>query len=207
MGETGLPVWAQKRLHCLESAFSAAYCQAIEQTIALLAEQFRQGRKLLVCGNGGSAADAQHIAAEFVGRFQFHRPALAAIALTTNGSSLTALANDYSFDIVFSRQVEALGQPGDVLWGISTSGKSSNVLHALKTAKDRGLSTIGMAGNQGGLLREFADYPLFVAEKNTPYVQEIHLITYHHICEQVEARLFLSQEHDAGVRVKTHERR
>ena len=102
--------------------------------------------------------------------------------------------DDYSFDIVFARQVEALGQPGDILWGISTSGKSSNVLHALKRAKDMDLITIGMAGHNGGLFQEFVDYPLFVAEKNTPYIQEIHLITYHQICEQVEAQLFAKSQ-------------
>lgn len=182
--------WIQQRLKCLETAFDDQYCRAITEVIDLMVKQFRAGKKLLICGNGGSASDSQHIAAEFVGRFQLNREALPAIALSTNTSILTAVGNDYSFDIIFSRQVEALGQPGDIVWGLSTSGKSSNVLHALKRAKDMGLITVGMAGNQGGLLQEFADYSLFVAEKNTPYIQEIHLITYHQICEQVEAKLF-----------------
>ncbi|MEB3121354.1 MAG: D-sedoheptulose 7-phosphate isomerase [Snowella sp.] len=182
--------WIQQRLKCLETAFDDQYCRAIAEVTNLMVRQFRAGKKLLICGNGGSASDSQHIAAEFVGRFQLNREALPAIALSTNTSILTAVGNDYSFDIIFSRQVEALGQPGDIVWGLSTSGKSSNVLHALKRAKDMGLITVGMAGNQGGLLQEFADYPLFVAEKNTPYIQEIHLITYHQICEQVEAKLF-----------------
>ena len=182
--------WIQQRLNCLETAFDDQYCRAIAEVTDLMVRQFREGKKLLICGNGGSASDSQHIAAEFVGRFQLNREALPAIALSTNTSILTAVGNDYSFDVIFSRQVEALGQPGDIVWGLSTSGKSSNVLHALKRAKDMGLITVGMAGNQGGLLQEFADYSLFVAEKNTPYIQEIHLITYHQICEQVEAKLF-----------------
>ena len=182
--------WIQQRLKCLETAFDDQYCRAIAEVTDLMVRQFREGKKLLICGNGGSASDSQHIAAEFVGRFQLNREALPAIALSTNTSILTAVGNDYSFDVIFSRQVEALGQPGDIVWGLSTSGKSSNVLHALKRAKDMGLITVGMAGNQGGLLQEFADYSLFVAEKNTPYIQEIHLITYHQICEQVEAKLF-----------------
>jgi D-sedoheptulose 7-phosphate isomerase len=182
--------WIQQRLKCLETAFDDQYCRAIAEVTNLMVRQFRAGKKLLICGNGGSASDSQHIAAEFVGRFQLNREALPAIALSTNTSILTAVGNDYSFDVIFSRQVEALGQSGDIVWGLSTSGKSSNVLHALKRAKDMGLITVGMAGNQGGLLQEFADYSLFVAEKNTPYIQEIHLITYHQICEQVEAKLF-----------------
>lgn len=186
--------WIQKRIKCIETAFDDHYCRAIAEVTDLMVKQFRVGKKLLICGNGGSAADSQHIAAELVGRFQFNREALPAIALTCNTSTLTAVSNDYNFDRVFSRQVEALGQAGDMVWGLSTSGKSSNVLHALKCAKDRGLITIGMAGNQGGLFPEFADYPLFVAEKNTPYVQEIHLITYHQICEQIEAKLFAKAE-------------
>ncbi|BFM40451.1 D-sedoheptulose 7-phosphate isomerase [Synechocystis sp. LKSZ1] len=193
--------WIQKRLHCIEQSFDTHYCQAIEAVVTLICQQFQQGQKLLICGNGGSAADAQHVAAEFVGRFQFNRQALPAIALTTNASILTSISNDYSFDIVFSRQVEALGQPGDILWGLSTSGKSSNVLHALKRAKDMGLMTVGMAGNNGGLFQEFVDYPLFVAEKSTPYIQEIHLMTYHYICEQVEAKLFAQKGLGSSVMV------
>ncbi|MEY2983433.1 MAG: phosphoheptose isomerase [Cyanobacteriota bacterium] len=186
--------WIQKRLKSIELAFDKSYCQAIESVIDLICNQFQGGNKLLICGNGGSAADAQHLAAEFVGRFHLNRQALPAIALTTNSSILTSVSNDYAYDIVFSRQVEAMGQPGDILWGLSTSGKSSNVLHALKCAKDLGLYTIGMAGNNGGLFQEFADYPLFVGEQSTPYIQEIHLMTYHHICEQVEARLFAKKK-------------
>lgn len=185
--------WIQNRLKSLEEAFSPKYCLAIEQAADRLAEQFRDGQKLLICGNGGSAADAQHIAAEFVGRFYLERKGLPAIALGANPATLTAWSNDYDYETVFSRQVEAYGRPGDVLWGISTSGKSKNVLRALETAKTLGLVTIGMAGNDGGLFSPFVDYPLFVAQKNTPYTQEIHLITYHRICEQVESQLFAKE--------------
>lgn len=182
--------WIQHRLKSLEEAFNPKYCRALEQTIELLSRQFHAGKKLLICGNGGSAADAQHIAAEFVGRFHLERKGLPAIALCSNPATLTAWSNDYDFETVFARQVEALGQPGDILWGLSTSGKSANVLRALETAKAMGLYTIGMAGHDGGAMGAATDYPLFVGQTNTAYTQEIHLISYHRICEQVEAQLF-----------------
>ncbi|WP_267383111.1 D-sedoheptulose 7-phosphate isomerase [Cyanobacterium sp. uoEpiScrs1] len=182
--------WIQHRLKSLEEAFNPKYCRSVEQTISLIARRFQNGHKLLICGNGGSAADAQHIAAEFVGRFQIHRKGLPAIALGTNPATLTAWANDYEYETIFARQVEAFGQPGDILWGLSTSGKSANVMRAFEMAKDMGLITIGMAGNNGGMLKEMSDYPLFVKQHHTPYIQEIHLMTYHRICEQVEAQLF-----------------
>lgn len=193
--------WIQHRLKSLEEAFSPKYCRAVEHTIGLIARQFQSGHKLLICGNGGSAADAQHIAAEFVGRFQLHRKGLPAIALGTNPATLTAWANDYEFDTVFARQVEAFGRPGDILWGISTSGKSTNVVRALETARESGLITIGMAGNNGGLINDLVDYPLFVKQHHTPYVQEIHLMTYHRICEQVEAQLFAKSGLEAQIAV------
>lgn len=182
--------WVKKRLQCLEEAFNPKYCLAIDQVTNLLTSSFQAQQTLLICGNGGSAADAQHIAAEFVGRFQFDRPGLPAIALGTNPATLTAWSNDHEFETIFSRQVECFGKPGDVLWALSTSGSSKNVIKALATAKERGLITIGMAGNDGGIMSDMIDYPLFVSQKLTAYVQEIHLITYHHICEQVEAQLF-----------------
>lgn len=182
--------WIQHRLKSLEEAFNPKYCRAVEQTISAIIRQFQAGQTLLICGNGGSAADAQHIAAEFVGRFQIDRRGLPAIALATNPAILTAWSNDYEFETVFSRQVESLGKPGDILWGISTSGQSPNIIRALEAAKALGLITIGMAGNNGGMLSDFVDYPLFVGQKQTPYIQEIHLITYHRICEQVESQLF-----------------
>jgi len=186
-----LDYWVKDRLKSIEEAFAPKYCRAIERVVGLLVEGFQSGHTLLICGNGGSAADAQHIAAEFIGRFQMERRGLPAIALSTNPATLTAWSNDHEFETVFSRQVESLGKPRDILWGISTSGNSKNVIRALETAKERGLITIGMVGNSGGLLKEFADYLLVVEQKYTPYIQEIHLITYHRICEQVEAQLFL----------------
>jgi D-sedoheptulose 7-phosphate isomerase len=182
--------WIQERLASLEEAFNPRYCRAIDQVSNLISSQFQSGHRLLICGNGGSSADAQHIAAEFVGRFQLNRPGLPAIALGTNPAILTAWSNDHEFETIFAREVESFGQPGDILWVLSTSGRSRNILHALKEAKKKGLTTIGMAGNNGGMLSSFIDYPLFVSEKHTPYVQEIHLITYHRICEQVEMALF-----------------
>ncbi len=193
--------WIQHRLKSLEEAFSPKYCRAIDHCVSLIARQFQAGNKLLICGNGGSAADAQHIAAEFVGRFHLHRKGLPAIALGTNPATLTAWTNDYEYETVFARQVEAYGKPGDILWGISTSGKSPNVVRALETAREMGVITIGMSGNMGGNLTKFVDYPLFVGQDHTPYIQEIHLITYHRICEQVEAQLFAHVGLEAQVAV------
>ncbi|MDY6786172.1 MAG: SIS domain-containing protein [Cyanobacteriota bacterium] len=182
--------WIRKRIKSIEDAFTPDYCHAIDRVSHLLATRFQGGHTLLVCGNGGSAADSQHIVAELIGRFQIQRKGLPAIALGTNPATFTAWSNDCEFETIFAREVEALGKPGDILWGISTSGKSPNVVRALKTAKEMGLITIGMAGNCGGLLTEFSDYPLFVEQPQTACIQEIHLMTYHRICEQVEVQLF-----------------
>jgi D-sedoheptulose 7-phosphate isomerase len=182
--------WIKERLQCIEEAFSSKYCYVIDQVTSLLVSRFQARRTLLICGNGGSAADAQHIAAEFVGRFQFDRPGVPAIALGTNPAILTAWSNDHEYDTIFAREVQAFGKSGDVLLALSTSGRSRNIIHALKAAKEKGLITVGMAGNNGGMMSSMVDYPLFVEEKHTPYIQEIHLMTYHHICEQVEAQLF-----------------
>lgn len=186
--------WIEDTIKSIGQAFTAEYCEAIDQAIDLLVERFQSGHKLLVCGNGGSAADAQHIAAELVGRFLLNRRGLPAVALSANTSVLTAWSNDHEFESVFARQVEALGKPGDVLWGISTSGKSKNVIQALKMAQDMGLVTLGMSGNHGGAMQEWVDYPLFIAERHTPRVQEVHLITYHRICEQVEQQLLTTAD-------------
>ena len=146
----------------------------------------KNGNKILLCGNGGSAADSQHIAAEFIGRFQKERRALPAMALTTDTSALTALGNDYTFDIVFSRQLEALGNKGDVLIGISTSGNSKNVLEAIKKAKELGVVTIAVTGNDGGKIAAAADIKLIVPSKITARIQEAHLVMFHAMCELVE---------------------
>ena len=150
---------------------------------------FKSGHKLFLCGNGGSAADSQHIAAEFVGRFQKERKAWPAIALTTDTSALTALGNDYTFDIVFSRQLQALGQKGDVLIAISTSGNSKNVLEAVKQAKAMGINTIGVSGGTGGQLANQCDIPIIAASTKTARIQESHLVIFHSICELVENTL------------------
>ena len=147
------------------------------------------GHKLFFCGNGGSAADSQHIAAEFVGRFQKERKAWPAIALTTDTSALTALGNDYTFDIVFSRQLQALGQKGDVLIAISTSGNSKNVLEAVKQAKATGIITIAVTGGKGGQLAGLSDISIIAASSKTARIQESHLVIFHTICELVENTL------------------
>ena len=146
-----------------------------------------KGRKILICGNGGSAADSQHMAAEFVGRFVKERQSLPALALTVDTSLLTAVGNDYGFDCVFSRQVEGLGQEGDVLIAISTSGNSANVVRAVKTAKEKGLFVIGMTGENGGILAKESDHCLAVPSQVTARIQEMHIMIIHMICEIAEA--------------------
>lgn len=164
----------------------------IAQAVQALLTCITSGNKVLVCGNGGSAADAQHFAAEFVGRFEHERPELAALALTTDTSILTAVANDYAFDQVFARQVRALGQSGDVLVAISTSGNSANVLQAIEAAHARDMTVIGLSGRGGGamaaLLRE-TDVHLCVPHERTARIQEVHLLTLHCLCDGVDALL------------------
>jgi D-sedoheptulose 7-phosphate isomerase len=165
--------------------------------IGRIAEQiinaYKRGGKVLLFGNGGSAADAQHIAAEFVGRYLKDRKALNAIALTTNTSILTAVGNDYSFEEVFSRQVEALGEEGDVAIGISTSGRSANVLKGLQAAKVKKLITIGLTGRSGGLMKDIVDYCLCIPADETPRIQEGHILVGHILAAIVEEELFGSQ--------------
>jgi D-sedoheptulose 7-phosphate isomerase len=149
----------------------------------------RAGNKLLIAGNGGSAADAQHIAAEIVGRYKQDRPAYAALALTTDTSALTAIANDYGFEQVFARQVEGLGRPGDILLVLSTSGRSPNILAALKAARQRGLITIGFTGAAGTALGALCDHLLVAPSDDTAVIQQIHLTLAHGICETIERAL------------------
>jgi len=156
-------------------------------------ETFRAKNKLILFGNGGSAADAQHMAGEFVGRFYIEREAWAAVALTTDTSILTALANDYDFDSVFARQVEAIARTGDLVIGLSTSGNSPNVVRGIEAAKSRGVRTIGMTGQGGGRMREVCDLTLAVPSKVTPRIQESHITMIHAICEVVESTLFEEQ--------------
>jgi D-sedoheptulose 7-phosphate isomerase len=164
---------------------------AILAAATLIADAFAADRKVLICGNGGSAADCQHMAAEFVSRLtkDFERPGLPAIALTTDTSFLTAFANDIGFEGVFARQVQALGQPGDVLIGISTSGNSPNVVRALDAAREAGMRTIALTGGAGRLAR-LADVAVSIPSADTQYVQEAHLAVEHIVCELVESQLF-----------------
>jgi D-sedoheptulose 7-phosphate isomerase len=168
---------------------------SIAQVSEILLSALKRGNKLLLFGNGGSAADAQHIAAEFVGRFVFDRPALPALALSVNTSSLTAIGNDYGFEQVFSRQIEALARVGDVAIAFSTSGNSPNVLHGISTAKKIGLHTIALTGTPGGKLKQAADvdHCLCAPSSDTPRIQECHILIGHIVSELVERELFHEQ--------------
>jgi D-sedoheptulose 7-phosphate isomerase len=164
----------------------AALLATLHAIAAAIIGALASGNKLLLIGNGGSAADAQHIAAEIVGRYKQHRPAWAAIALTTDTSALTAIANDYGFEQVFARQVEGLGRRGDVLLALSTSGRSPNILAALRTARQRGLVTIGFTGTGGETLGALCDHLFLSPSDDTPVIQQIHLTALHGICDVVE---------------------
>ncbi|MDP6647557.1 MAG: D-sedoheptulose 7-phosphate isomerase [Dehalococcoidales bacterium] len=161
----------------------------IEEMVNLILTAYRSGGKVILFGNGGSAADAQHLAGELVGKFKLERQAFPAIALTTNTSILTALSNDYGYETVFGRQVEALATEKDVIVGLSTSGNSPNVIEAIKIAKARGAKTIGLTGGNGGRLAEVADLVLVVPSDNTPQIQEMHITIGHIVCELVESEL------------------
>lgn len=162
----------------------------LEEVVKRIIEAYKNNKKLLCCGNGGSAADAQHMVAELVGRFKKERKPLNAIALTTNTSIITALANDYSYDLVFSKQVEAYGEKGDIFVGISTSGNAESVIKAAQKAKEIGLLTVGLTGQNGGRLKNYVDYCICVPSDYTPRIQELHITVIHIICELVEEWVF-----------------
>ena len=162
----------------------------IADAARIIIHAYRAGKKLLLIGNGGSAADAQHIATEFVGRLTMERKAMPAIALTTDTSLMTALTNDYGFDTIFRRQVEALSEPGDVLLAITTSGTSPNVIEGVKTARDLGVTVIGLTGRNGGVLKDMADLSIIVPSDNTQRIQEAHITIGHIICYLAEKELF-----------------
>jgi D-sedoheptulose 7-phosphate isomerase len=164
--------------------------EEIQKVKAVMVKAFMEGKKVLWCGNGGSAADSQHLAAELSGRFYYDRPPLKSEALHVNTSYLTAVANDYSFDVIYSRMVKAMGEKGDVLIGISTSGNSNNILLALNQAKENGMITIGFTGEGGGKMKEVSDYLLAIPSKDTPRIQECHIMIGHILCELVEAEIF-----------------
>lgn len=164
---------------------------SIQQSVEVITTAFKNGNKILFCGNGGSAADAQHLAAEFSGRFYKDRDALPAEALHVNTSYMTAVANDYSFDVVYSRMINGIGKNGDVLVGLSTSGNSTNILKAIKTAKEKGMTTIGFTGATGAKMKDACDILLNVPSTDTPRIQESHILLGHIICQLVEEKYFV----------------
>src|SRR5579863_7568557 len=172
---------------------NAEVVSVVAKVSELLVDTIDQGNKVLLFGNGGSAADAQHIAAEFVGRFAFNRPALPALALSVNTSCVTAIGNDYGFDLVFSRQIEALARPGDFAIGISTSGNSENVLQGLAAARKIGLTTVAFTGCTGGKLKDAVDYCICAPSNETPRIQECHILIGHIISELIEETIFHEQ--------------
>jgi D-sedoheptulose 7-phosphate isomerase len=179
---------AAKQLFLQENA------ETLMRVIDLIVQAFKRGKKLLLFGNGGSAADAQHIAAEFVNRYLIERPPLPAIALTTDTSALTSIANDHGLDDIFAKQIQALGHSGDVAIAISTSGNSPNVLRALAVCRERAIHTIGLTGGSGGKMAAMVDYLLCVSATSvTPRIQETHILVGHVICEMVDLQLFGSE--------------
>ncbi len=162
----------------------------VAATVTVLVNAFKNGNKVLFCGNGGSAADAQHLAAEFSGRFYIDRDALPAEALHCNTSYLTAVGNDYSYDVIYARLIKGIGQKGDVLIGLSTSGNSANVVTAMEMAREKEMITIGFTGLTGGLMKEISDYLFNVPSTDTPRIQEAHMLLGHIVCELVEEELF-----------------
>ncbi len=174
----------------LKISFAQDNWRSIEAIVKCIARALDKGNKILLFGNGGSAADAQHIAAEFVNRFRMERRPLPAIALTTDTSIITSIGNDYTFDEVFSKQISALGRKNDVAIGITTSGNSKNVLLGLKEARRRGLKTIGFLGRDGGMAKNLCDIKIIVPAKDTSFIQETHITTFHIICLLVDEILY-----------------
>ena len=178
----------------IEVKYKLLHDKKLIELISMVAQKctnsYRNGCKILLAGNGGSAADAQHIAGEFVSRFNFDRPGIPSIALSSNTSILTAIANDYSFDLIFSKQIEALGIEGDIFFGISTSGNSKNIVEALNVAKRKKIITVGFTGQSGGEMEELCDYCIKVPSTETPRIQESHIMIGHIICSIVENDLF-----------------
>lgn len=168
----------------------SSFLKKIESIANLISEAFEEGNKVLFCGNGGSAADAQHLAAELSGRFYYDRPPLPAEAMHVNSSYLTAVANDYGYEKVYARYLESTAIHGDIVIGLSTSGNSANIIRAFEKAKDLGVITIGLTGNGGGKMKAVSDHILEIPSSDTPRIQECHMLIGHIICEWVEKRLF-----------------
>lgn len=162
----------------------------IEKAALKCVETYKKGNKTLIAGNGGSAADAQHLAGEFVGRFYFDRPGMPSIALTTDTSILTAIGNDYGYERLFARQIQANGQKGDMFIGISTSGNSANIIEALKECKQMGITSVGLTGESGGKMADLCDFCIKVPSRETPRIQEAHILIGHIICSIVEEKMF-----------------
>lgn len=173
-----------------EQTFTVAQIEVLDKIAHAIIRALKSGNKVLLCGNGGSATDALHIAAEFVGRFLMERISLPAIALTADTASLTAIGNDYGYDRVFERQIEGLGTKGDVLVALSTSGKSPNILKAIERAKQKGILTVGFTGKDGGSMKDMTDLCFLVKSQKTAHIQEMHITALHGICEVVETVLF-----------------
>jgi D-sedoheptulose 7-phosphate isomerase len=174
----------------VKTAFAKENADRIVEVVHLIARTFREGHKVILFGNGGSATDASHIAAEFVNRFLIDRPPLPAIALNTDIAVLTSISNDFGYDQIFSKQLSALGHEGDVVIGISTSGNSPNVIKALDVAKKNGMKTIVLTGGTGGKMANLADYTFVVPSKHTPHIQETHIALGHILCQLVDEELF-----------------
>jgi D-sedoheptulose 7-phosphate isomerase len=179
-----------KESNRVKEAFINENLSKLVSVVEAVIMALKAGNKILIFGNGGSAADAQHLAAEFINRFVIERPPLPAIALTTDSSVLTSIGNDYDFSEVFSKQIRAIGQAGDIAWGISTSGNSSNVLKALEMAKKMGLVTVAFTGKDGGSIAKIADFAVNVSSSVTARIQEAHITAGHAICELVDIKLF-----------------
>jgi D-sedoheptulose 7-phosphate isomerase len=162
----------------------------LEIASTMVVDTLKNGGKIILCGNGGSAADAQHIAAELTGRYKSERKGLPGIALTTDTSALTAIGNDYGYDQVFSRQLSGMGQSGDIFFGISTSGNSQNIINAFEVAREKGITTVALVGRDGGKMGEMADIALIVPSDSTPRIQESHILIGHIICDIIEKEVF-----------------
>ncbi|MDI9340437.1 MAG: D-sedoheptulose 7-phosphate isomerase [Sediminibacterium sp.] len=164
--------------------------ETLNTVVEKIIQAYRNSNKVLWCGNGGSAADSQHLAAELSGRFYYDRAPLSSEALHVNTSYITAVANDYSYDVIYSRLIQAMGQPGDVLIGLSTSGNSGNVIKAFETAREKGMITVGFTGQTGGKMKAVSDYLINIPSTDTPRIQEVHMLLGHTLCEMVELALF-----------------
>lgn len=184
-----IEVWLRESAKVIEN-LAETQSELISHAAERISQALSQGNKVYLMGNGGSAADAQHIASELINRFLLDRGALPAMALTTNSSVLTSVANDYGFPEIFAKQIAALVREGDVAWGLSTSGNSPNVVSALRLAREMGAVTVGLAGKTGGEIKQYCDYCICVESESTPFIQEAHSVIAHAICDYVERTIF-----------------